>query len=36
MLTHPSREGDVRAALREIDAFDVTTEPALALRIEET
>ncbi|MDH5674468.1 MAG: homoserine dehydrogenase [Myxococcales bacterium] len=35
LLTHPAREGDVRAALAEIDAFDVVVEPTCVLRIEE-
>lgn len=35
LLTHPAREGDVRAALATIDAFEVVVEPTLALSIEE-
>lgn len=35
MLTHPAREGNVRAALAEIGAMDVVAEPARALRIED-
>jgi hypothetical protein len=35
-MTHPAREGDVRAALTEIDAMtDVVTERTTAIRIEE-
>jgi homoserine dehydrogenase len=36
VLTHPAREGDVRQALREIDALDVVAGPTRALRIEES
>lgn len=35
LLTHPAQERLVRAALAEINASDVVTEPALALRIED-
>ncbi len=36
LLTHPAREGDVRAALSKIDSMDIVAEPAQALRIEDT
>jgi len=35
MLTHPAREGNVQAALREINATELATTPPRALRIEE-
>jgi homoserine dehydrogenase len=35
VLTHPAREGDVRAALAEIDALDVVASPTRALRVED-
>jgi homoserine dehydrogenase len=35
MLTHPAREGDVRAALAEIHAMDIVTGPPCALRIDD-
>jgi homoserine dehydrogenase len=34
LLTHPSREGDLRAALSEIDQLPFIVEPTRALRIE--
>jgi homoserine dehydrogenase len=34
LLTHPAREGDLRAALAEIDKLSFVVEPARALRIE--
>ncbi len=34
VLTHPAREGDLRAALAEIDRLDFMVEPTRALRIE--
>jgi homoserine dehydrogenase len=33
ILTHVAREGDVRAALAEVDALDVVLEPARLIRI---
>jgi homoserine dehydrogenase len=36
VLTHPAREGNVRAALGEIDHMDIVSEPTCALRIEDT
>nr|MBA3541711.1 hypothetical protein [Deltaproteobacteria bacterium] len=33
VLTHEAREGDVRAALAEIDALAVVREPARVIRI---
>jgi homoserine dehydrogenase len=35
LLTHPAREGDVRAALSEIDDLGILLEPTTAIRIEE-
>jgi len=35
LLTHPAREGDVRAALAEIKTMDVLADSACALRIED-
>jgi homoserine dehydrogenase len=35
MLTHPAREGDVKAALRDIGGMDIVAEPTRALRIED-
>jgi homoserine dehydrogenase len=34
LLTHPAREGDLRAALAEIDRLSFVVEPTRALRIE--
>jgi homoserine dehydrogenase len=34
LLTHPSREGDLRTALKEIDQLPFIVEPTRALRIE--
>jgi homoserine dehydrogenase len=36
LLTHPAREGDVRAALAEITVMDILAAPVCALRIEDT
>ncbi len=35
ILTHPAREGDVRAALKDIDGLNVVALPTRALRIDE-
>jgi hypothetical protein len=34
LLTHPSREADLRSALAEIDRLPFVAEPTRALRIE--
>jgi homoserine dehydrogenase len=36
VLTHPAREGDLRAALSEIDRLDIVAQPTRVLRIEES
>jgi homoserine dehydrogenase len=35
VLTHPAREGDLRASLAEIAAMDIVSEPPQALRIDD-
>lgn len=35
ILTHPAREGDVRAALKDIDGLDIVAQPTRSLRIDE-
>jgi hypothetical protein len=35
MLTHPAREGAVRAALSDIEGMDIVSEPPRLLRIED-
>ena len=34
LLTHPAREGNLRAALKQIDKQKLLVEPTRALRIE--
>ena len=36
MITHPSRDADVRSALREIDRLSGIARPTSAIRIDES